>query len=64
MKESSVKEPLWYRPKDAAKLVGVSRGQLYRWFKRGLSFMKMDGAVLINKEDLLDFIHKNAKKFG
>jgi excisionase family DNA binding protein len=42
-----------YRPKDAAKLIGISVTQLYRLIERGdLVYCKFGGASIIRHEEL------------
>ena len=47
-------QPLAYRPKDAAAVLGVSRAQIYRMIAAGtVTAHKLGGATLIRHEELV-----------
>lgn len=52
-----LKEKQLTNPKEAAKLIGVSRVSIYRWIKKGiLEGHKFGGVVRIKRKDLENFI--------
>jgi acetylglutamate kinase len=54
-------EPLSYRPKDAAKILGVSFHTLERWrrYKSGPVYVKHDGIILYTRQALLLWLRQN-----
>ncbi|MFI9840389.1 helix-turn-helix domain-containing protein [Nonomuraea sp. NPDC051941] len=58
-------EPLFYRPKDAAALLGMSRTAVFRLIKAGeLKSIKEDGYRLVPRWALVDFARALEAKAG
>lgn len=54
-------KPIYCRPKDAEKIIGVNRGTIYRMMEKGLlKSIKIGGLRLI----LMSSIHDLAKNAG
>ncbi len=52
-----------FRPKDAAKYVGVPKATLdyWRWIGRGPAYLKLGGAIFYLKSDLDDFVESSRR---
>ncbi|RSM93972.1 hypothetical protein DMB42_51950 [Nonomuraea sp. WAC 01424] len=58
-------EPLFYRPKDAAALLGMSRTAVFRLIKSGeLQSIKDDGYRLVPRWALIEFARALELKAG
>ena len=54
-------EPLAYRPKDAAELLGITTVTLYRWIAAGrLKTLRIGRVRLVSAKSMRDLIEKGA----